>query len=282
MPRRKNRSYTIPGKLVASLILTAISISFFFLLLKVFFNRYPYFNISKVSIIGVDEGPYSSVRQKLIGKNIFTLDLSRLKKQIEQEAGDSECVAIERKLPAELRVSLRKRIAVAQVKFLRFHLVDGSGVLMPGASDVAFEGLPVIQGLAYTLQKANAKYYSLEEARKAIILIQEKNNLASLKEYTLLKITLAKQKTSTFILSENFLMKDLSKNVLAKAQVEVKFDPLKPVETIRVLGLLLSKRKLAAFSQGENKDSLGGIEYIDLTNTNTPIVLEKKAKDASR
>ena len=147
---------------------------------------------------------------------------------------------------------------------------------------MAFEGLPVIQGLAYTLQKANAKYYSLEEARKAIILIQEKNNLASLKEYTLLKITLAKQKTSTFILSENFLMKDLSKNVLAKAQVEVKFDPLKPVETIRVLGLLLSKRKLAAFSQGENKDSLGGIEYIDLTNTNTPIVLEKKAKDASR
>lgn len=282
MPRRKNRSYTIPGKLVASLILTAISISLFFLLLKVFFNRYPYFNISKVSIIGVDEGPYSSFRQKLIGKNIFTLDLSRLKKQIEQEVGDSECVAIERRLPAELRVSLRKRVAAAQVKFLRFHLVDESGALMPGASDLAFEGLPVIQGLAHTPQKANAKYYSLEEARKAIILIQEKNNLPSLKEYTLLQINLARQKTSTFILSENFLMKDLSQNVLAKAQVEVKFDPLKPVETIRLLGLLLSKRKFAAFAQGQGKDSLGGIEYIDLTNTNTPIVLEKKAKDASR
>ena len=51
--------------------------------------------------------------------------------------------------------------------------------------------------------------------------------------------------------------------------VEVKFDPEKPVETIKVLALLLLKRGL----------SIGNLEYIDLKNLNSPVLLEKKEKN---
>ena len=278
MPKRKNKAISVPGKIIVLVSLVAVSILLFFLMLKNFFNRYAYFNINKVTIVGVNESAYRSFARRLFGKNIFSVDLGRLKNQVEQETGDSECVRLERRLPGELRFTLKRRIAIAQVKFLRYHCVDESGMLMAGASDIAYEGLPVIQGLEYKFQQANAKYYALEEAKKILVLIQEKNRMHSLKDYTIIRINLAKQKTSSFFIAENTLPDDLSKDNFSKAQIEVRFDPDKPVETIAVLGLLLEKRKASGNAKKEGKGSLAGIAYIDLTNTFSPVVLEKKDK----
>lgn len=278
MPKRKNTTTKVPGKLIVLVSLVAVSIFLLFLMLKNFFNRYAYFNINRITIVGVNESAYRSFAQRLFGRNIFAVDLARLKNQVEQETGDSECIRLERRLPGELRFTLKRRIAIAQVKFSRYHLVDESGMLMAGVSDIVYEGLPVIQGLEHKFQQAHAKYYALEEIRKMLILIQEKNRTRSLKDYTIIKINLAKQKTSSFFIAENTLSNNFSKDIFSKAQIEVRFDPEKPIETIAVLGLLLERRKASVNDKKEDKDSLAGIAYIDLTNTVSPVVLEKKEK----
>ena len=271
MARRKNIPYTIPYRVIAPLLLVLVSIGLLVMILKGFFTSYPYFNITKVTVKGIDQDAYAGFTRALYNKNIFSQNLAALKKQLEQEIPDVLCLFIERRLPGELLISLKKRTAIAQVKFLRFHPIDESGLLMQAASDIAFSNLPIILGIEYKAQKGAAgKYYSISEARNALGLIQEKNNSALLQGYSITKVKLAKEKVNSFFLIEQ--------NNSLSTEVEVKFDPQKPYEAVHVLGLLLVKRKNALPVFLEGRSVLGNIEYIDLTNTHSPIVLEKKEK----
>ncbi len=279
MARRKNKNFTLPVTIVVPFVLSLICSGLFIMILRTFFSRYPYFNVSKVSVRGIEEGGLFEFKRSLLGKNIFSYGFTNLKKQVEEAGGGIVCVSIERRLPGELLFTLRKRVTVAQIKFFRFHPVDESGMLMPGASDIAYEGLPVIFGLESKTQKGNLeKYYSVSEARNALTLIQQKNNSPLLRNYVITKINLRKQKMSSFFIIENSHepLPPLVNNSFSRQEVEVKFDPQKPTETINVLGLLLEKRKNMPEVSLSRQDSLCNIEYIDLTNTNSPIVLEKK------
>lgn len=255
MPRRKNRNYKVPLKAAVScaIVLAIGAVTAF--TLKMFFTRHPYFNIVKVSIQGAQDLPYADFKRRLIGKNIFSLDLAALKKQIEAEQENVRCTHLQRRLPGELLFSLEKRIPVAQIKLLRYHLVDNLAQVMPYASDLAFADLPVISGLQVKMQ--GKKIYPCAELLNAIELIKEKNSLPSLSAYKIIRINIASDKTNSLYLLEESA---------PTAPVEVKFVLDKPGETARVLALLLKKRPLQI------------IEYIDLKNIDSPVVLEKKEK----
>lgn len=276
MPRRKNKNNKIPLKAITYFFFIISSIVVLAIALWSFFIRSSYFNINKVSIEGIEADGYREFVRRLSGKNIFSQDLGILKKQIEEKFGDVECVAIQRKLPGELLFSLKKRIAVAQLKRFRFYPVDESGAIMAGASDLAFDGLPLILGLEDKMlpSKRNASDAPVE-LKKAIALILEKNNAPSLGDCRIIKLQFGKQKTSSFFIAENFIESSSSKISFSKSQIEVKFDLDKPQETIRVLGLLLSRRRASFNPQGENLSLLENIEYIDLRNLNSPVALEK-------
>lgn len=271
MPRRKSRNYKPPVTFIAICILVAAVSVIFAFALKMFFMRYPYFNITKVSIYGVDESRYADFKRRLIGKNIFSLDLITLKDHIEQEQQDAQCISVQRRPPGELLFFLKKRIPIAQIKLLRFHLVDDSGAISLKASDLAFADLPIILGLQDKPQKLQSKKsFPPIELRNVIALLKEKNNFSSLNDYTITKIHISADRADALYLAENFTKSAALKNTSAIEPVEVKFDLDKPAETVRVLGLLLRKR------------ALRDIEYIDVKNINSPVILEKKADKAKR
>lgn len=264
MPRRKDREHKIPLKIIVScaIVLAIGAIAAF--TLKMFFTRHHYFNISRVSMQGAQESSYADFKRRLIGKNIFSLDLKALKRQAEAEEENVRCALVQRRLPGELLFVLEKRVPVAQIKLLRYHLVDNLAQIMPYASDLAFADFPVIYGLQDRIQ--GKKSSPSPELEKAVELIKEKNSISALGAYKITRINIAADKTSSLYLLEESASGESLKSAFAPALVEVKFILDKPGETARVLALLLKKRPLQA------------IEYIDLKNTDSPVILEKKEK----
>lgn len=239
--------------------------------LRTFFVRCPYFGLNKVSIEGAREKKYLNIRQGLLGKNIFALRLEALKREIETLFPDAACLLIERRLPGELRIVLRKRQAIAQIKKAsRFYPLDQSAMIMDSLPEAAFLALPVISGLEDKIKEPKPGHsYNVKELNNTLELVRLKNESPLLGRYNLVRIDFSKGGlASLFILDGAIDTAPARKKDVPKPLVEVKFDPEKPVETIKVLTLLLSKRGL----------SIENLEYIDLKNPNSPALLEKKEK----
>lgn len=284
MPKRKNKNSKgkFPGKPVLFLFLLSVCAMVIVNGLRFFFLSSSYFTITRVAIEGVGPDAFLEFKKRLAGKNIFSQDLKALKKEIEESA-DIECILISRRLPGELVFNLRKRIPLAQLKLTRYHLLDPAGVLIAGASDTAYDNLPVILGIEKkNLQgKPQAYYPQAPELTLALELIKEKNNAPALAGYRLTRVCVLNQKASSFFIVENFPDSGLLKKNTPLSQIEIKFDLKRPAETMRVLGALFSKLsargKPRVFLAGQAVSSaLEGIEYIDLSNIDSPIVMEKK------
>lgn len=276
MPKRKNKNFKLPGKPVLYLFLAAVCAMAIVNSFRLFFTRSSYFTITKVAIEGVEPDAFLEFKKRLVGKNIFSQDLKALKKQIEESA-DIECIVISRRLPGELVFKLRKRIPIAQLKLTRYHLVDQAGMLIAGASDAAYDNLPVILGIEKrnSQGKPLAYYPGAPELTLVLELIKEKNNAPALTHYRLTKVHVLNQKASSFFMVKNFPETGLIKKNTPLAQIEIKFDLERPVDTMRVLGALLHKLQPPG-NPPEGESPPEGIEYIDLRNTNSPVVMEKK------
>ena len=286
MAKRKNKNFKIPLKFVGIVLFFISIVLIATALLKAFFYRYPYFNINRIVIKGVEEDKYAEFKahftSRLIGKNIFSRELSLMKRQIEEELGDVECLAIQRRLPGELILFLRDRSAIAQLKLGRFYPIDASGMIMDNPSDLVFPVLPVILGLEDEIESPKkGKLCSVLELKKTIELIERKNSASNLGDYLISRVNLAKNKASSFFIIKKYLVEDVSKKTYPKKEVEVKFDLDRPGDVINVLALLLDKRKdLSDISSGG--DSLTGVEYIDLNDPDSPAVLETKKNEKQR
>lgn len=302
MARRKTKNFKIPFKLIGILLFFISSILISAALLKAFFCRYPYFNINRIVIKGVEEDKYAEFKvhftSRLMGKNIFSQKLSLIKRQIEEELGDVECRAIQRRLPGELILFLRDRLAIAQLKLGRFYPIDASGMIMDNPSDLAHPFFPVILGLEDEIESPKkGKLCSVLELKKTLLLIERKNSAPHLGEYLITRIKLAKNKTSSFFIIqrdmlsygersrttpppgkgsiEKYPAEDVSRKTYPNKEVEVKFDLDRPGDVINVLALLLDKRKgLSDVSSGAQ--ALADVEYIDLKDPDLPAVLETK------
>ena len=286
MARRKTKNLKIPFKLIGialsfiSIILISAAV------LKAFFYHYPYFNISRIVIKGAEEDKYAGFKahftSRLMGKNIFSQKLSSIKREIEEELGDVECRAIQRRLPGELILFLNDRSAIAQLKLGRFYPIDASGMIMDNPSDLAKPFLPVILGLEDAIERPKkGKLCSVLELKKALELIERKNSAPNLGDYLITRVSLARNKTSSFFIIKKNPVEDVSKKMYPQKEVEVKFDLDRPGDVIDVLALLLDKRKgLSAMPSGGQ--ALENVEYIDLNDPDSPAVLETKKNEKQR
>lgn len=286
MARRKTKNFKIPFKLIG------ISLSFISIILisaailKAFFYHYPYFNISRIVIKGAEEDKYAGFKAhftgRLMGKNIFSQKLSSIKREIEEELGDVECRAIQRRLPGELILFLSDRSAIAQLKLGRFYPIDASAMIMDNPSDLAKPFLPVILGLEDAIERPKkGKLCSILELKKAIALIERKNSAPNLGGYLITRVSLARNKTSSFFIIKKYPVEDVSKKIYPQKEVEVKFDLDRPGDVVDVLALLLDKRRgLSAIPSGGQ--ALENVEYIDLKDPDSPAVLETKKNEKQK
>src|SRR3989338_3872730 len=312
MAIRKTKNFKIPFKIIGIFLFFISIILISAAVLKAFFYHYPYFNISRIVIKGAEEDKYAGFKahftSRLMGKNIFSQKLSLIKRQIEEELGDVECRAIQRRLPGELILFLSDRSAIAQLKLGRFYPIDASAMIMDNPSDLAKPFLPVILGLEGAIEgPKKGKLCSVLELKKALSLIERKNSAPNLGDYLITRVSLAKNKTSSFFIiqrdilfppprkgiiqrdgvsypaEKGFIKKypaeDVSKKMYPRKEVEVKFDLDRPGDVINVLALLLDKRKgLSAMPSGGQ--ALENVEYIDLNDPDSPAVLETKKKSS--
>ena len=272
MPKRKNnnsKKRKFPVK--AGVIFSAVLLGGIILIssLKHFFSEFAYFRISKVVIEGVPEEGYLELKQRLLGKNIFSYNLKSIKYALEGLFPEVECSGLSRRLPNELVISLRKRQGIAQLKLSRFYLVDRSGMILDKISDSAFSSLPVIHGLQNKLfHPQTGMTYNLNELNRILELIQRLNDSrGALREYAITKVNAVSADSGSFFIARVVPAAEFPAAAIGLApEVEVKFSLDKPGETVKVLELLLAK----------HKSGLSNIEYIDIRNVNSPAVLEKK------
>ena len=326
MARRKTKNFKIPLKLVGIVLFFISIVLISAALLKAFFYRYPYFNINRIVIKGVEEDKYAEFKahftSRLMGKNIFSRELSLMKRQIEEELGDVECRAIQRRLPGELILFLRDRSAIAQLKLGRFYPIDASGMIMDNPSDLVFPVLPVILGLEDEIERPKkGKLCSVLELKKTLSLIERKNSASNLGDYLITRVNLAKNKTSSFFiirrdrlfygerpstalrtaLSERSesngrsrTTQSVEKGLIKKYPVEdvsKKTYPKKEVEVKFDLDrpgdvinvlALLLDKRKDLSDISSGGDSLTGVEYIDLKDPDSPAVLETKKNEKQK
>ena len=144
----------------------------------------PYFKISKVeiAIIGRASLANKTIKELLNvhkGRNIFDVDLKATRDYILSNYPEIRTLVINRVLPNKLILNVRPRRPVAQISAsLNFYLVDTQGVILPQASSLVFEGLPIISGVdSRSILSSIGKECEYEGLKKALRLLEVINQM---------------------------------------------------------------------------------------------------------
>ncbi len=109
-------------------------------------SQQSYFNITGITFSGlerVSESEISALLPPLKGKNLFSLDMPWLEKQLEQHSW-VEKADLHRHLPAGLLIEIHERQPVALVNCGDLWAIDRSGVILPLEGERGEIDLPII------------------------------------------------------------------------------------------------------------------------------------------
>ncbi len=113
-------------------------------------NRH-YFDVKEVAMHNVHILPKSEIEKlmgKVMGQNIFELDLEEIGRKIESHPWISD-VQIKRDIPSRLTVIVKEREPVALAKIGRtLWLVDGEGVQLKTVTNRSRFSMPIIDGMS--------------------------------------------------------------------------------------------------------------------------------------
>ena len=197
-PVRNSKKISAQFKDIARFFIIALVvgvIGFGFVRLKYMFVDVGYFIIKGVDIKMYDEkGNLQNISldrvldKKIVGTNIFFLDLNELKEEIGLLRPEFKKIVLRRLLQNKLIVQGELRKSIAQIRSDRYYLVDDEGVVLPNVKNFPDKNLPIITGLGINLAKTSNITFSKfqkDKLDKAIELINEMTNNRELSEYKL-------------------------------------------------------------------------------------------------
>lgn len=82
----------------------------------------------------------------LIGQNIWRVDLQSLSERLQRQRPDLKEIRVIRQLPNAIRVHAIARVAAAQVRLDRWHIVDTEGFILADGQAEPFDGLVRLTG----------------------------------------------------------------------------------------------------------------------------------------
>lgn len=103
-------------------------------------------NVFRVAHVLLPTAPPLTLREPLIGENIWALDLQALAEGLRRQQPWLDEVRVIRQLPDAIRIEAIPRVPVAQVRLERWHAVDRSGFVLPEGRDEADERLIRVVG----------------------------------------------------------------------------------------------------------------------------------------
>ena len=136
--------------------------------------------------------------REVIGVNIFAVDLSRIKQDVEASHPEFKDVVITRALPNRLIVQAKKRVPVLQIRSDRFYFVDEEGVVLPDPRNFPEEDMPTVSGLRLNLAKMRGE--EAMQVHPALVLIKAASNISQLARYKLKTIDLSDPRNISFFL----------------------------------------------------------------------------------
>jgi cell division septal protein FtsQ len=147
-----------------------------------------------------------SLIKKIMGTNIFFVDLNGLKENIEAAHPEYKDLMVRRLLPDKLVVKGNLREALAQIRSDRYYFVDKDGVLLPEVKNFPDHDLPIIVGVGVNLAKLSSFKFSefeKENLTKALDLIGEARSIEKLAGYKLKIIDITDPGNATFSLENS-------------------------------------------------------------------------------
>jgi cell division septal protein FtsQ len=180
------------------------------------------------------------VNKKILGENIFLVDLVSLKEKIEIMHPEFKEILVRRALPNRLLVQVKRRNPVMQVKSDKFYLIDEEGVVLPSPKTFADDELPVVGQGAASINMAKHSQNSSQGVNKALLLIKEMTLNKRLAKYKIKIIDITDQRNISFFI-------DIG-------NVEVKIGDTEFGKRLDTLAALL----------GQLGEDIGRVKYIDL------------------
>lgn len=241
----------LTSKLVGFIVIVFIATLILLYLVKVIKNL-EYFQIKDILINGNKVVDLSYLK----GKNIFSINLKKESKYLEEDYPNFKMIRIVRVLPNRLFVDFVKRKPLAYLKLYRIFYVDEESVLFEIPLLENELDLPIIVGLQTKIFGAKSgRRYNFKELSLALEIIKQVKKNRPLKDYTLKRIDV------TNITNLSFLMTGVVKNLREITPspgeftiFEVRISPDNLSEKINLLGNLLTQIKY----------KLRDLKYIDL------------------
>ncbi|MFC1703747.1 cell division protein FtsQ/DivIB [Candidatus Omnitrophota bacterium] len=245
--KKKNRKFL--KVVIAILVISVFGFGAYHLV--IFIKNSSFFNVK--SIIAQDE-EYTILADNIKhvkGKNIFSLELSRLSSALEKSFPTMAQVLLLRQFPDAIVIHCKKRIPVAKLKLEgQFVFIDRDAVILPASDDSLKDELPLIQGI-----KTSSNNFRIGKSVRergliaALSLVEALQQSGVIGEVTLRHID---------IIDRN----NLSLNIAEHVEVRVGTEEYK--EKLRILNILLHQPDI----------DLDTIKYIDL-RFKEPIVGKK-------
>lgn len=247
------KAHRLPFKLISVNLIIFLALFFIISYIWKALSASDYFTIKDVILREANTIDLSY----LIGRDIFSVNLSKESAYILESFPDYSAIKIIRVLPNRIFADFIKRRPVALIRLYRYFALDKEGVLFYGTPETKDWELPVIVGLETKIfgPKPGKKYNTREIALSLNIIKEIKRNRA-LRNQKIKKIDVTDPtNTSIFI---PFVVKapDYSKpqSLAAFENLEVKIGEDNIKNKIIILAFLLNQAK---------KD-LTNIKYIDL------------------
>jgi hypothetical protein len=193
---------------------------------------------------------------RLLGKNIFALDLERESGLLQALCPDASSVSIIRMLPDKLYVYFSKRKPVALVKFYRYFAVDKEGYFFDPPVPAQEANLPLITGLETRIfGPKTGNRYNNPELRSALDIISLMRLIKPLAASAVARVEINNSTISAFI----------ALNPARGAQGAQKAAPRQELLEIRFSSSGV-KEKMVALSQllSQQLTGIGSLSYIDL------------------
>ncbi|MCM8763113.1 MAG: cell division protein FtsQ/DivIB [Candidatus Omnitrophica bacterium] len=165
-----------------------------------FLKNSEYFKIKEIVVINkaVD---FPSLK----GRNIFSLDLKELSRQIEKICPGEKLVRVSKVMPDRLIIEFQKRIPFATLKLDKYYFVDSQGVLFDVEKETTIY-FPVIDGLKIINPKVGTRY-NAKELDFAFGLIKEAMRVGLWNKYPIKYIDVSNPEYLSFSILDDLKIK---------------------------------------------------------------------------
>ena len=212
-------------RLTVAVLPYAVSLGFAFLL---FFASFAFaqqsdlFTLRQVIIGGRAVSEQSALRFAglKVGEKILSIDLSRVERTVLARNPEFKQVMVRRVLPDEVRIFIKKRVPLAQMKQGNvFYMIDSDGIIVSDASSVPFAPLPEIRGAKVAkgdLRKgARLDRYSLNQG---VQLLRDIHTFDVLKGHRLTALDITDQNNFLLWIDDKIEVRLASRNFTAQIQ----------------------------------------------------------------